>query len=211
MKNIFIISIVLISFFIFIEGLVHALSLGTLVDKYYIETNKKNTVEFIVKLWNVEKKPLSISFNVLQNDGKLPIFITPNNFILNYSGYSLNERGVEYVNSDFGLMKITPVRIIVNIPSSIKYNDYTIMVGVTGGNPTSGVSATLESKFRFVVNVTPYAPRRVTPSEISTTSKETPQWITGLHIFASENPYVFPIASAVIVILVISLLIYKYA
>jgi hypothetical protein len=207
MKKYFNVFITLFLTFILIEGLVNALSIGTLVDNYYAETNKGSTVEFVVKVWNVEKDSLSVSFNVLQNDGNLPVFITPNDFILNYSGDMPNEKGTEYVNSDFGLMKVTPVRILVNVPSSIEYNDYTILISVTGGKPTSGISIFLESKLKFVVRVTPYA-----PTTIQITTKETKtNDITGLFISASKNRLIFPVMLIVIIILVISLLIYKYA
>jgi hypothetical protein len=208
MKNYFNTFIILFLTSILIEGLVHALSIGTLVDKYYAEANKGSTVEFVVKVWNVEKESESVSFKVLQNDRNLPVFITPNNFILNYSGDMSGEKGAEYVNSNFGLMKVTPVRILINIPNSIKYNDYTILISVTGGKPTSGISTFLESKLRFVVKVTPYVPK---PTKQIDTEGAKLSDITGLFISASKNRLIFPVMLIVIIILVISLLIYKYA
>jgi len=159
---------VCINFFVFFVlfslslNIIQAINLSTLQKNNYSRVKPGETTEFTILFWNVEDSAFSISLKVTQAPEDMIVIIRPKEFMLN-SSEDIESSDVEYINTQNGIFKAIPVRILVKAPKEL--GEYNIIISAAAGEPGSGISSLLEKKFKFTVDV-------VTPSFFETTTTE---------------------------------------
>jgi hypothetical protein len=181
-------------------------------DNNYAKVNRGETTEFIIFFWNPENEPFPVRLRATEVPEGLIVIITPNDFMLNSSlvtEFSV-EKGDHYVNTQYGLMKTTPVRVLVKLPKTLELKSYDIVITATVGNPSSGVSALLEKKFKFTVDVVSQGifetTQPETTTEVTTTrptvGNET-QGITGMFVAGRLTDLILLLISIIVLAFVI--------
>ena len=179
-----------------------AISLGTVVKNDEIEINRGETGKFTILFWNIEDNPYEVSLNVTESPKDWIIIIQPEQFVLTSSTGSQNII-LPYIDKT---VKALPVDVLVK-PENVE-GIYTITITAMAGMPGEGMSFFQERKFNLKVNVSEsrYIQPEITApdnmQELQQTIKESPQ---------EKNPSYFFYIIVFVCILVVSLLIYKYA
>lgn len=224
MKNKFKILIVsIILSFLLIQNTVLALVLGSEQKNTYAEVKPSQTAEFTILFWNIEELSFPINLKSRQVPENMLVTIQPEQFVINYSKVTnpSNEKGKEYVNTHYGLMQATPVKILVNVDDSVKSGEYSFYVTATAGKTTTGISVLFEKTYVLTVKVTEQ-PKPGIIQTISETSKylinktievvkESPSRITGMVTSTPANNNVILSFLSIISILIIAWFIYKRA
>jgi hypothetical protein len=172
--------------FLFLPKPVNGISLSTLQKNKYSQVRVGESTEFTVLFWNSEKSSFPVELSVESLSKNLSVFITPNKFTIEPSLVTElpAEAGKEYVDTRQGLMKATPVRIIVKPSDNAVLGEYDIYVKTIVGSPKLGISTLLERTFKFTVNVTspPTFSEQLSKitGRISETVKDVSNKITGM-------------------------------
>ncbi len=215
---------ILTIFLLFLQVEVQAVGLGTLVKNTRSQMMREQTIKFTILLWNPENSSFPVKLRAIQVPEGLSIIISPKEFIMNSSmldGHSAESEN-EYVNTPYGLMKTTPVDVLVKTSKSINSGEYNFYVNLAAGNPTTGISPIFDKTIKFDVKVVDYIiTKQVTTTVQKTeekTKKETSQSvnetvkekITGMFSKLSNNTYLIFIVSLMIGIFLVAWTIYKH-
>jgi hypothetical protein len=122
------------------------------------------TAKFTILLWNSGESSFPVKLRATKIPEGLSVIINPKEFIMNFSrvdGYSAESR-MEYVNTQYGLMKTIPVDVLVKVSNSVNLGDYDVYVNLAAGESTTGISTIFEKTFKFNVKVVYYIPRATT-------------------------------------------------
>jgi len=179
---------------------VQAVSLGVIKKNDYVEIKAGETKILTVLFWNTEKAT-QINLRTKQRPEDWNVFIRPDNFILNQSEPESPpfDKDVEYMNLPEGIVRTYPVKVYVNVPRSAKPGIYEVLISTNTGNPSGGITVSLERTLKFTVNVTEIV--KTIPQRVLELSKETMDKLTGMASAVSEQGNVLLIfVSAVIVI-----------
>ena len=151
----FSILITLILSCLYLQNFVYGISMAAFSEKNSMQIVRGETAEFFIFFWNPENEPSPVRLRATEVPDDLIIVITPSDFILNYSLVTEfpAEEGMQYINTQYGLMKTTPVKVTVKVPKTVEPGNYDFVVTATAGTPSGEVSAMLEKKFKFTVNV----------------------------------------------------------
>lgn len=208
--NILILVFMLTSFSLQIS--VHGLSMAAFSEKTSEQVERGETAEFFILFWNPEDEPFPVRLRATEVPEGLIVIITPNDFMLNSSlvtEFSV-EKGGHYVNTPYGLMKTTPVRVLVKVPKTMELKSYDVVITATVGNPSGGVSALLEKKFKFTVDVVSQGLFETTQPETTTevtTTKPTvgneTQGITGMFVAGRLTDFILLLISIIVLAFVI--------
>ena len=190
---------------------VQAISLGTTTEGTHAEVLRGETAKFTILLWNSENISFPIRFKVFQAPNGLTVIITPKELNLNYSKVTTfpTEEGRHYVQTKQGLMKTTPVDLLVKVPKSFDLGEFDVYVNLVAGEITTGVSTLFEKNLKFTVKIITYRPESTTTTikiEEKPISIEKITDLTTKNIF---NPNTIFIALLVIAILFVIWRTYK--
>lgn len=110
-----------LSFFIMLlvmASCCHALSMGSLVKENNIKINENETARFDILFWNANSEPYEVELIKKYVPENITIIISPDKFSLDKSD------GSEYIYLSSGLVKATPVSVVVIPEKSVngKYN-----------------------------------------------------------------------------------------
>jgi len=177
-----------------------ALNLGTLVNNDYVKLSVNESARFKVLFWNIENESYKIQLNVKEAPEDWTIIIEPNNFVLN------STFGKEYFKLPYGnYVKATPVDIIVK-PTN-RPGKYDIIISAKTILPQNGINFAQERLFKFVVEVE-------NPLYFENSKQQNVILSNQNNYIEKEKPIVkeiniYPIA--ILIIILISFLIYKYS
>ena len=182
---------------------VQATSLGVIKRSDYVEIKSGETKILKLLLWNTEKTT-QLNLKVKQLPEKWNIFIRPNNFMLNKSKPESPpfDKDVEYLNLPEGIVKTYPVKVYVNIPRSAEPGIYEVLISANTGNPSKGISVSLERTLRFTVNVTGRV--KTMPQRFLEPSDDTIEKLTGMASAVTEQGNVLLIFVSTVTVIGIS-------
>lgn len=198
---------------------VQAISLGTLVKNTRSQVMRGETAKFTILLWNSENYSFPVKLRATQVPEGLLVIITPKEFMMNYSrmdSYS-TESKIEYINTQYGLMKTIPVEVLVKTSNSVNLGEYDVYVNLAAGESTTGISTIFEKTFKFKVEVVYYIPSITTTTLRKTEEKITPninesikEKITGMFSKVLVDSHIILIACLMIGIFLVFWTIYKH-
>jgi len=156
MKNKFNLIVMISILVLLLGGIVQAAGFGSSQKNTYSQVKKGETAEFTILFWNVKDSSIPINLKVRQVPEDMPVIIRPDEFILNSSKVTEfpAESGKDYVNTQYGLMRTTPVRVLVKVPDDTEEGEYEVLIDAVAGESITGISTLLEKTFKFSVNVT---------------------------------------------------------
>ncbi|MEM7825070.1 MAG: hypothetical protein QXO27_03815 [Candidatus Aenigmatarchaeota archaeon] len=195
--------IVILSFFLMIQT-VGAISMGSVIKKDTISIKANESTKFTILFWNVEENSYKVNLEVKDAPKDWFVNIQPKEFILNSS------TGKEYISLPYmdNIIKALPVEVFVK-PENAHTDKYFIIIKARAGIPGKDISFFQEREFKLTVEIIDLQSQKETKSNISEITKES-RHLTGGFLAQVNINYIFYIISFVS-ILVISLLIYKYA
>jgi hypothetical protein len=210
MKKILNIYFLIILILLF-QSTAQAISLGTTTEGSYSEVLRDETAKFTILLWNSENISYPVKIRATQVPKGLILTIDPKELMLDYSKVTTfpAERGKHYVDTKQGIMKTTPINVLVKVPKNFDPGTYDVYVNIVAGKTTTGVSTFLEKNLKFTLNVITYRPRTTT----SIKAGETPigiEKITGAFSGAFSGLYAVLIVLLVIAILFVIWRIFKH-
>ena len=185
------------------QGEVQAISFGTTSEGTYAEVLRGETGKFTILLWNSENASFPVRFNVFQIPNGLTVIINPRELKLNYSKVTTfpAEGGRHYVQTKQGLMKTTPVDVLVKVPNNFQSGEYDIYINIVAGEITTGVSTLFEKTLKFTVKVISYRPKTTTTTIKIEKEPVAPEKITGM----VTRPF-FDIRTILIILFIIAIL-----
>lgn len=209
-------SLILIIFLLFFQVEVQAIGIGTLVKNTRSEVMRGETTKFTILLWNSENSSYPVKFRATEVPEGISVIIDPKELIMNSStadSYS-TESGMEYINTQYGLMKLTPVDVLVKVSKSINLGEFDVYVNLDAGESKTWISTIYEKTFKFNVKVVNYInTTKKTTNEIQKideTSNNIMEKITGMSSKISINSSVIFIFSLMIGIFLVAWVIYKH-
>lgn len=230
MKNKTKISIVSILLtFLLLQNTVLALVLGSEQKNTHAEMKPGETTEFTILFWNIEDTSIPIRLKPRHVPEDMSVTIQPEEFLLNYSKVTSfpAPKGRDYVNTQYGLMLTTPVKVLVKVGESVETGEYVVYVTATSGKPTTGISILFEKTFLLSIKVTeppkpPEPPEsgiiqtisemsKDLTSRITKMTKDLPSKLTGMATAATAKANVVILFLSIVSILVIAWFIHKRA
>lgn len=195
--------------FLIIQTFVHGISMSSFVEKDLKQVEKGGTTQFDILFWNPSSNPFRIRLRAIEVPEELIVIIIPNDFMLNSSLVTKfpADKGKHYMNTQYGLMETTPVKVIVKVPKMMELKNYDVFVKATAGNPSRGISTLLEKTFKFTVEVT--SPPTLseglgeTTGRISETIGDISSGITGMTAAGPATNLVLLIISVILLAFVI--------
>jgi hypothetical protein len=179
---------------------VQAISLGTLVKKDSVSINPGESAKFTVLFWNVENLEERVEVKVEKTPKDWLVIVEPEEFFLNSSV------GEEAIALPSGSVRALPVNILVR-PSSFQSGNYTVVLVARAGLPREGISFFQERRFKLNLEILGEKLEQVENLKSNTTV----QLPTGEAAKLQQNFYPLLYFLLVLCILVLSVLIYKYA
>ncbi|MEM7821653.1 MAG: hypothetical protein QXX38_02480 [Candidatus Aenigmatarchaeota archaeon] len=193
-------SLITILLFLLILSKVEAISLGSVVRKDFAIIKANESAKFEILFWNFEENSYKVQIEVKNAPENWFILIQPKEFLLNSS------TGEEYINLPYSEkpIKAFVARIFAKPENAIK-GEYEITIRAKAGLPSRGIAFFQEREFNFKVKVE--GETQEIENKTSKIEKSSP--LTGKAIEQTSSFLSFVLA--IVCILVISLLIYKYA
>ncbi|MEM5772810.1 MAG: hypothetical protein QXL86_01105 [Candidatus Aenigmatarchaeota archaeon] len=197
MNKFWLISILL--FFLILPE-VKAISLGSVVKKDFVNIRDNESAKFEILFWNVEDESYQVQLEIEESPENWFIVIQPREFLINSSA------GEEYINLPYleKPVKASVVRIFVK-PENAKAGEYGIIIKAKAGLPSQSIAFFQEREFKLKVKVE----GETQEIENKNSTIEKPSLLTGKAL--EETSSLLSYLLAIIGILVISALIYKYA
>ncbi|MEM5836532.1 MAG: hypothetical protein QW058_02115 [Candidatus Aenigmatarchaeota archaeon] len=179
---------------------VKAISLGSVLKKDFVILKANESARFEILFWNVEEEPFQVKIEVKEAPKDWSILIQPQEFLLSSSS------GEEYINLPNleNPVKAKLVKIFVK-PENSKAGEYEVVLKARAGAPSQGIAFFQEIELKLRVKV---------EGESEKTKSETPaiwQPLPSTGKIVEETSSILSYISAIIFILVVSFLIYKYA
>ena len=197
MHKLYLISIL----FLLILPKAEAISFGSLLKKDFAQIKINESAKFEILFWNVEEKPYQVQLEVEEAPEDWLVMIQPKEFILSSS------TGEEYVSLPY---LERPVKaFLVNVfvkPENYKAGNNQVLIKAKAGLPAQGISFFQERNFKLIVEVEGEKNQGV---ENKSLIEQEP--LPSIEKIAEQVPSAISYIFAIIGILVISLIIYKYA
>jgi uncharacterized membrane protein len=196
---------IVILFLLMLSTGTHALSMGALAKNEVSLIAVGESAKFTLLFWNIENDSYTVRLDSKAPEGWAST-ISPNNFELNASVGKENIR-LPYESYD---VKATPVDIIVKPSSSIELGTYNIIVTARSESLSSEIGISQQRSFNLTIEVkdSNYLEKLKKQNTNQDTSSQTSYFIENLKRTDSS---VYLYASAIVIILLISFLIYKYS
>ena len=193
-------SLAILSFFILLPS-VEAISLGTLVKNDFVTVKQNESAKFTILFWNVESSPYIVETKIESSPENWVIIVNPERFLLD------STTGSESIFLPYqkNPVRAFPVNVFVK-PVSAKPGNYTLVLSAVAGYPSNTINFFQERKFKLTVEVEGKAEAEGS----SQTSIQEPSMPTGETTKVQNYLNYIIYAVALVCILFISLLIYKY-
>ena len=194
---------ILISILISAES--YAMSMGTVAKNDFVKIEAGNSAKFSLLFWNVGNESYNVSLYWNVPEG-WSVIIEPENFVLNSSF------GKEYIKLSYAsdYVKATPVDILVLPPSEVSPDVYNITINAIAEKSSDSISISQERVFNLKV--------KLENPLFFESKEERNDTRSGGYLYASDeysiekdavkNDYFLIV---IIVIIFISLLVYKYS
>jgi len=234
--RILIISFILV--FLITSSNSFAINFGSVVKNNMLTIRQGESGEFVILVWNLEKPSLPVTIKTASSPDGWLVRITPENFVLNYALDPAPYEKWEYLMEKDYLIKTFPVKVSVTVPENVESKNYNILLNAVAGNPSNGISFLIERNFLLTVNADDGSGSKVlestkknsesmmdsiknfltntfTSNEAQTDAEKSQSStdkspLTGEFVSLASSKYLFYVISS-ICILVVSLIIYKYA
>ncbi len=191
-------NLTILSFFILLPS-VEAISLGTLVKNDFVAVKQNESAKFIILFWNVENSSYIVETKVESSPENWIIIVNPERFLLD------STTGSESIFLPYQKdpVRAFPLNVFVK-PVSAKPGNYTLVLSAAAGHPGNTINFFQERKFKLTLKVEGEA-------EVSsqTSIQETGMPAGEIAQIQNYSNYIL-YAAALVCILFISLLIYKY-
>ena len=209
MKKLIFITLIIFSFLLF-QTRSYALGFEASLENPVSSARRGETVEFTILFWNSQDSSIPIQLRAKSVPDGMFVLIFPDYFLLNYSKVTKfpAEKGKIYINTQQGLMKTFPVKVLVKVSKEVELGNYDVYVDAIAGKSSKGISTLLEKNFKLTVNVVSF--KETTTSSIQEEVNVTKSFwrrITGKFTTPSYLPIFLMI---MIAIFVLSWIIYKY-
>ncbi|MGC8812212.1 MAG: hypothetical protein ACP5O8_01330 [Candidatus Aenigmatarchaeota archaeon] len=183
-----------------------ALSLGSLQKSNFAEIKKGETKEFKIFLWNLENSSFFVNLEPISSEDFI-VLVEPNNFLLNASKIGPPYEEGEYIKLSLGDVKVFPVKVLVKALSSAK-GENEIKVKLKAESLDSGINLAQEKIFVFKVKIEEYFSSEQTKEPEQEEKKE--ERISSKISLPSLDLRLVVLSSAVVLILLVSFLVYKF-
>ncbi|MEM7822315.1 MAG: hypothetical protein QXI23_02395, partial [Candidatus Aenigmatarchaeota archaeon] len=172
-----------------------------LVKKDFTSIEANDTTKFTILFWNTEETPYQVKLKVVEIPKGWFISLQPKEFMLSSSV------GEEYVSLPYTSkpVKAFPVDVFVK-PENAKPGSYQIVIKAKAGLPSRGITFFQEREFKLTVNI---RGEKIQDNGIEVLEKTTTLPLREEN--SGQTSSVFTYLFAIFCILVVSLLIYKYA
>ena len=178
-----------------------AISFGSLLKKDFAQIKANELAKFEILFWNVEEKPYQVQLEVEKAPEDWLVMIQPKEFTLSSS------IGEEYISLPY--LEKSAKAFLVNVfvkPENSKAGKYQVLIKARAGLPSEGISFFQERDFKLNIEIEGEKNQEV---ENKTSIEQKP--LSSIEKIAEQAPSAFSYIFAIIGILVISLIIYKYA
>jgi uncharacterized membrane protein len=178
-----------------------AISFGSLLKKDFAQIKANESAKFEILFWNVEEKPYQVQLEVEEAPEDWLVMIQPKEFTLSSS------TGEEYISLPY-LEKPTKA-FLVNVfvkPENSKAGKYQVLIRARAGLPEQSISFFQEREFKLIVEI---EGEKIQKIENKTSIEQKP--LPSIGKIAEQMPSTFSYIFAIISILVLSAIIYKYA
>ena len=191
-------SLAVLIFFILLPG-VEATSLGILVKNGATTLRQGESTKFTILFWNVENSPYIVEMKVESLPENWVVVVSPEKFLLD------SNTGTENIFLPYKKepVRAFPVTVFVK-PVSARPGNYTIVLSASAGHTSNALNFFQERKFKLTVEVEGEAEVENISSK-TTPNTNTP---TGEIVKVQKHHVIYVVA--LICILFISVLIYKY-
>ncbi|MEM5855421.1 MAG: hypothetical protein QXY24_03695 [Candidatus Aenigmatarchaeota archaeon] len=188
-------------FLISLFQVTEAMNFGSLVKKDFTSIEANDTTKFTILFWNTEETPYQVKLEVVEIPKGWFISLQPKEFMLSSSV------GEEYVSLPYTSkpVKAFPVDVFVK-PENAKPGSYQIVIKAKAGLPSRGITFFQEREFKLTVNI---RGEKIQDNGIEVLEKTTTLPLREEN--SGQTSSVFTYLFAIFCILVVSLLIYKYA
>jgi len=196
-----------------------AIGFGTVQKVFFANITQGETADSTILLWNTEDTPVQITMHMKQAPDSWIVEVRPERFLLNKSKLGPPYDDGEYIGlPGIGDVKTLAVRILVNVPKSANPGIYDIFVTARTEGSSSGIVAVQERTFKLIVDVkkTPTFFENFgktltdTLNKAMTSGREAVNKFTGMVSSISVDFRIIFLILSVIIILAISLVIYKH-
>lgn len=193
--------------FLLIIPCAEALSFGSLQKSNYIEIKKGEAKEFTLLFWNLENSSCFVTLESFVPESFI-VMIEPKEFLLNTSEIGPPYQDGEYVKLSVGDVKAFPVKVLIKTLDSAK-GENEIRIKARAESLDSGIRLAQEKTFIFKVKILEYFSSEQEKKEVEQKEIEG-KGITSRISLPSFDLRFAILASAIVLILIISLLIYKF-
>jgi uncharacterized membrane protein len=178
-----------------------AISFGSLLKKDFAQIKANELAKFEILFWNVEEKPYQVQLKVEKAPEDWLVMIQPKEFTLSSS------TGEEYISLPYSEKpaKAFPVNVFVK-PENSKAGKYQVLIKARAGLPGEGISFFQERDFKLNIEI---EGEKNQEFENKTLIEQKP--LSSIEKITEQAPSAFSYIFTIIGILVISLIIYKYA
>ena len=177
-----------------------AISFGSLLKKDSATIKTNESAKFEILFWNVEEKPYQVQLEVEEVPEDWFVVIQPKEFLLSSS------TGEEYISLPY--LEKPAKAFLVNVfvkPENAIADKYQVLIKARAGLPDQGISFFQERKFKLIVEI---EGEKIQEGENKNLIQQEP--LPSIEKITEQVPSVFSYIFAIIGILVISLIIYKY-
>lgn len=181
---------------------VGAISMGTVVKTSTAKIEPGESARFTILFWNVEDTSYNVELDVKETPTDWMTIIQPEEFTLNSS------TGREYISLPYTdkIVKVFPVDIFVK-PENSTAGRYYVTIIARAGLPSQGLSFFQEREFKLTIDVAGLQPSSQAENKTNLNTDES----QALNNKSSAIPHYFFYIAVIVCILVVSLIIYKYA
>jgi len=131
-----------------------SISLGSLTRVNTVKINPDESVEFVVLVWNVGDSPIYVTLKERSKPENWIVIFKNNNFFLNNTKPEAYPKGdEEYVSTNDGYVKITPIKLVIKSPSNAKPGKYKVIVTLAGREDYTDVGLIQERDFEFNIEI----------------------------------------------------------
>jgi len=178
--------------------------MGTVVKKDTLSIKDGESAKFTILFWNVENVSYKAVLDVKESPKDWTVVIQPREFILDSS------TGEEYIKLPYmeKSVRALPINVFVK-PENAEAGEYHVFVNVRAGLPGETLSFFQERQFDLTINLEGSGQKQETENRTST-SVDKEKTFTGESVLQISFNYIFYLVISVC-ILIISIVIYKYA
>lgn len=200
-------KILIAIFFLLFIPFAKALSFGSLQKGNYAEMVKGETKEFTLLFWNLENSSCFVTLEPFSPESFV-VIVEPKEFLLNASKIGPPYEEGEYVKLSVGDVKAFPVKVLIKALDSAK-GENEIRIKTRAESLDSGIKVAQEKTFVFKIKILEHFSSEAQEKEKSKQVSEEEKISSRISLPSFDLRFAI-LASAIVLILLISFLIYKF-